>query len=94
MRAENAEAMLTLRIVAAEALYSRARAIDAAAAAASSVLESSQEYPQRLDWARTFVSDYEAITLDEIKALAKEYLGGHEGLGVIIKPKVSAAETK
>lgn len=53
----------------------------------SSVLESSQEYPQRLDWARTFVSDYEAITLEEIKALAKEYLGGHEGVGVMVTPK-------
>ncbi|MBL9152669.1 MAG: insulinase family protein [Verrucomicrobiales bacterium] len=53
----------------------------------TSVLESSQEYPQRLDWARTFVSDYEAITLDEIKALAKEFLGGHEGVGVIVKPE-------
>jgi zinc protease len=53
----------------------------------SSVMESSQEYPQRLDWARTFVSDYEAITLDEIKALAKEYLGGHEGVGVMVTPK-------
>ncbi|MCB1087361.1 MAG: insulinase family protein [Verrucomicrobiae bacterium] len=52
----------------------------------SSVLESSQEYPQRLDWARTFVSDYEAITLDEIKALAKEYLAGHTGLGVVVTP--------
>jgi zinc protease len=60
----------------------------------SSVLESSQEYPQRLEWARTFVSDYEAISLDDIKALAKEFLGGHPGLGVIIKPDAAAPAGK
>lgn len=58
----------------------------------SSVLESSQEYPQRIDWARTFVSDYEAITLDEVKALAKEFLGSYGGLEVIVKPEATSAE--
>lgn len=51
-----------------------------------SVLESSQEYPQRLDWARSFVSDYESITLEEIQDLAREYLGDYEGLGILITP--------
>ena len=52
----------------------------------SSVLESSQEYPQRLEWSRTFVPDYEGITLEEVQALAKEYLGSYKGLGVLITP--------
>ncbi|MCB1231094.1 MAG: insulinase family protein [Verrucomicrobiae bacterium] len=55
----------------------------------TSVLESSQEYPQRIEWARSFISDYEAITLDEVRALAKEFLGGYEGLGVIVKPEAA-----
>lgn len=59
----------------------------------SSVLESSQEYPQRIDWARTFVSDYESITLDEIKSLAGEFLGEYGGLSVIVKPETAAEAT-
>jgi len=52
-----------------------------------SVLEASQEYPQRIDWARDFVSDYENMTLDEIQAIAKEYLGDGKGLRVVVTPK-------
>ncbi len=51
------------------------------------VLESSQEYPERLDWSRNFVEDYKSIKLDEVNALAKEFLGAHKGLVVIVKPK-------
>ncbi len=62
----------------------------------NSVMQSSQEYPQRLDWARSFVSDYEAIQLDEINALAKEYLGGDKALPVLIQPEgePAAAESE
>ncbi|NNE92503.1 MAG: insulinase family protein, partial [Verrucomicrobiales bacterium] len=52
-----------------------------------SVLESSQEYPERLDWSRSFVDDYKSITLDEVNALAKEIFGTHDGLVVTVKPK-------
>ncbi|MEX2577582.1 MAG: insulinase family protein [Verrucomicrobiales bacterium] len=51
-----------------------------------SVLESSQEYPQRLDWARTFVEDYRNITVDEVNDLAKEFLGEDTQVSVVIVP--------
>lgn len=52
----------------------------------NSVLQSSQEYPERLQWSRTFISDYEAIQLDEINELAKKYLGGDKALSILIEP--------
>lgn len=39
------------------------------------VMSKSQEQPYRLDWARERDKDYAAITVDEINALAKQYLG-------------------
>lgn len=38
------------------------------------VLAAAQEQPQRLDWARTRLSETEAITAAELSALAKQYL--------------------
>ncbi len=52
----------------------------------SSVLESSQEYPQRLDWSRSFVDDNKNITVDEVNALAAEYLKAEKQVTVVIKP--------
>lgn len=52
----------------------------------SSVLEASQEYPQRLDWSRTFVDDYKNITVEEVNKLATEYLSKDAQVNVIIKP--------
>ncbi|MDF1859552.1 MAG: insulinase family protein [Verrucomicrobiales bacterium] len=53
----------------------------------SSVLESSQEYPERLEWSRSFVDDYKNITVDEINELAKEFLKEESQVSVVIKPK-------
>ena len=55
-----------------------------------SVLSMSQEYPQRLDWARSFVDDYKAISKEEIDELAKSYLGPDNALKVLIVPKLAA----
>lgn len=52
----------------------------------TSVMESSQEYPERLDWARGFVEDYRNITVDEVNALAAEFLQPEKQVNVIIKP--------
>jgi len=52
----------------------------------SSVMESSQEYPARLDWSRSFVDDYQNITVDEVNALATEFLKSERQVNVIIKP--------
>ncbi len=57
-----------------------------------SVLESSQEYPQRLDWARSFVEDYRSITLEEVNSLAKKYLDGDDSVTIKIRPVPESAE--
>lgn len=57
----------------------------------SSVLEASQEYPERLDWSRSFVDDYKNITVEEVNALAKEFLQSDKQVSVAIKPKSEAA---
>ncbi|MBI2518457.1 MAG: insulinase family protein [Opitutae bacterium] len=38
------------------------------------VLAAAQEFPQRLDWSRTRLSDTESVTAAELTALAKQYL--------------------
>ena len=53
----------------------------------SSVLESSQEYPERIDWSRSFVDDYQNISVDEVNALAAEFLKPENQVNVIIKPE-------
>ncbi len=51
-----------------------------------SVMRSSQEYPQRLEWARTIVEDYSKATAEELSALAREYLGAEKALSVLVVP--------
>lgn len=51
-----------------------------------SVLESSQEYPERLEWSRTFVDDYKNITVEEVNLLAKEYLKEDTQVSIIVRP--------
>lgn len=58
----------------------------------TSVLESSQEYPERLDWARSFVDDYRNITVDEVNALAKEYLLEEKKFTAVVVPKAGPVE--
>jgi len=52
-----------------------------------SVLEASQEFPERLEWSRSFVDDYKNITVDEVNALAKEFLTKDTRVVVVITPK-------
>jgi zinc protease len=52
------------------------------------VLRCSHEHPERLDWARTFVSDFTGIKKEEIQALAKEYLGAKRAVSAGIIPQV------
>ena len=51
----------------------------------SSVLGRSQEDPRRLDWARSMEEDFQKITVEDINALAKQYLLAGRSLKVIIK---------
>jgi zinc protease len=52
----------------------------------SSVLGASQEQPERLDWARSFLADHEAITREELNALAREYLDPARAVRILIAP--------
>ena len=52
-----------------------------------SVLQRSQEKPEVLELARNRKADYESITLDEINALAKQYLKKDNALNIIIQSK-------
>ena len=50
------------------------------------VLRCAQEHPERLDWARSFVSDFAGIKKEELEALAKEYLGAKRAVAADIIP--------
>lgn len=50
------------------------------------VMSQSQEQPYRLDWARTREKDYASMTLPEINALAKKYLGNKNAYRFEIVP--------
>jgi len=56
------------------------------------VLSRCQEFPQRLDWARTRTSDITAITEADLDALAKAYLAPNRVFRVIVSPAKAAAE--
>jgi len=58
----------------------------------SSVLQNAQEHPQRLDWARDILPDYESVTKEELEAFAKEYLGRDRAIIVGVAPEAMAAE--
>ncbi|MFK7912047.1 MAG: M16 family metallopeptidase [Akkermansiaceae bacterium] len=51
------------------------------------VMSKSQEQPYRLDWARERDEDYAAMKLDEVNALAKQYLGKHNAFRFEIIPE-------
>jgi len=48
---------------------------------------SSQEFPQRLDWARNMLDDYKSITVQEVNALAKQYLVDAKAVKVQVVPE-------
>lgn len=57
-----------------------------------SVLSLCQEYPQRLDWARTMQTDYQAVTKADLDALARDYLAPGRDFQVIVSPQPAAAD--
>lgn len=52
-----------------------------------SVLSGSLEHPVQYDWSRSILKDYSAISLKEVKILAKKYFAGNKAATIIIKPK-------
>jgi zinc protease len=57
-----------------------------------SVLQSSQETPQRLDWARTIIDDFKGVTAEELSVLAGEYLGAERAFAVSVVPEEGAGD--
>ena len=53
------------------------------------VLGSCQEFPQRLDWARTRMTDVQSISKADVDALARLYLAPARAFQVIVRPEVS-----
>jgi zinc protease len=51
------------------------------------VLRCCQQYPNRLDWARTMLTDIQSIKKEDLETLAKEYLGGAKATLVTIVPE-------
>ncbi len=57
----------------------------------SSVLSSSQEHPQRLEWARVMTEDYSSITVDDVEKLARRYLAPERAVRVFVLPDGTVA---
>ncbi len=58
----------------------------------NTVLARSQEYPVRLEWARTMQKDFASITVDDINRLARQYLPDPRSLAVTVLPREEATE--
>ncbi len=54
-----------------------------------SVLSGCRAHPERLDWCRNFLSDYQAITTDEMIQLAQKYLDVSQSATIIVKPRAA-----
>ena len=54
------------------------------------VMASSQEYPQRLDWAKSMIPDYQSITVEDIDRMARRFLAPENGLAVTVVPVSSS----
>lgn len=56
----------------------------------NSVMTGSKRHPQQLQWSRTLVDDYAAITAAEVSALAAQYLHSQRAAVMTIRPKAAA----
>ncbi|MCW5622443.1 MAG: insulinase family protein, partial [Burkholderiales bacterium] len=57
----------------------------------SGIISGSQERPERLERAKTSVSELSSLTVQDINAVARKYLAPQAALPVIIVPRVTAA---
>jgi len=53
----------------------------------NTVMTGSLQHPQQLEWSRSILDDYAAITAEEVSALAKQYLDNGKAAVLIIKPE-------
>ncbi|GBC63125.1 insulinase family protein [Desulfonema ishimotonii] len=52
----------------------------------STVLSGSKAHPRQIEWSRTIMADYAGITVEEISALAKQYLDNTRAAVIFIRP--------
>ena len=58
----------------------------------NSVLTGAARHPEQLEWARSFVSDYAAIQVEEISMLAQKYLVNRHAATIILSPDKAATQ--
>jgi zinc protease len=54
---------------------------------AQNVVRNCQEHPERIEWSKSLVSDFSAVTKADMSKLAKEYLGKSRAVGVKVLPE-------
>ncbi len=57
----------------------------------STVLDGSRQHPEQIDWSRSIVEDYAAITAREVHAMARRYLDNAKAATVIVTPEKAVA---
>ncbi len=58
------------------------------------VLRNCHEHPERLDWARALLSDFQAIKLEEVQRFAGDYLPANRAVVTRIIPKENGAKAE
>jgi zinc protease len=51
------------------------------------VVRNCQEHPERIEWAKSLLSDFQGVTKDEIQVLAKQFLETNRAVAVKVLPK-------
>ena len=58
----------------------------------NSVMSGSSRHPQQIEWARSFIGDFSAVTVEELNQLAATYLTEDRSAALIIAPGQKAGE--
>ena len=58
----------------------------------NTVLAGSREHPEQIAWSRSIVQDYAAITVPELRRLARQYLDNETAAVIIIRPATGLAD--
>ena len=53
----------------------------------NSVMTGSERHAQQFEWARSFLEDYAAVTVEELATLAATYLTDERASAIIIQPR-------
>jgi len=58
----------------------------------NSVMSGSSRHPQQIEWARSFLGDFSAVTVEELNQLAATYLTANRSASLIIEPVKKAGD--